>query len=362
MRTLYLIRHGQPQVQDAHTCGYLEDVPLSPAGLRQAERLRDWARTQALSAVYTSPLSRCKQTADILAGEYTPVYSNTGLSEVDTGLWTGLTFEEIKRYWPAEYARRGQNIGTVPPPGGESFVQAGERMERAVAGILAQSEGDIALVAHGGVNRGWLCRLLGRDPNEVLALPQPWGWLTELVYDRGRFAVLRLGVRPTPCPDEGEIEALWEKYGTPAPVRTHCRAVARRAMELADRVDRPVDRELLTAACLLHDLVRGWPDHARACGELMIKEGWPALADVIAVHHDLPQGAGAEASLLYLADKLVQGDRPVSLAERFEGSRRKCGTPEALAAWERRYRRARSVIEELGLSREEEKICQSWQD
>lgn len=61
MRTLYLIRHGQPQVRETHTCGYAEDAPLSEAGRRQ---------TGALA-------------------------------------WTGLTFEEIKRRWPAEYARRG---------------------------------------------------------------------------------------------------------------------------------------------------------------------------------------------------------------------------------------------------------------
>ena len=85
MRTLYLIRHGQPQVQEGRTCGYRSDVPLSESGLRQAEQLRDWARSRDLSAVYTSPLTRCRQTADILAGEYTPVYLEDDLREVDTG-------------------------------------------------------------------------------------------------------------------------------------------------------------------------------------------------------------------------------------------------------------------------------------
>ena len=362
MRTLYLIRHGQPQVREGHTCGYSEDVPLSEAGLRQGAELREWAREKPIAAVYTSPALRCVQTAQVLAGDRAPVRTEPGLSEMDTGAWTGLAFTEIKKRWPEEYLRRGQNIGTIPPPGGESFVRAGARMERAIAGILAQSEGDIAVVSHGGVNRSWLCRLLGRDPDQVLALPQPWGGVTELSFDGDRFSVLRLGERPCPYPTPEEIAELWKNYAVPDPVRAHCRAVARRAMELAEQVDRPVDRELLTAACLLHDLVRDWPDHAHTCGELMAKEGWPALGGVIATHHDLPRGAETEAGLLYLADKLVQEDRPVSLEERFEAKRALCGTPKALAAWERRYRRARSVMEELGLSGEEEEICQSWRD
>lgn len=152
-----------------------------------------------------------------------------------------------------------------------------------------------------------------------------------------------------PWPDSLEIEALWERYATPAPVRAHCAAVARRAMELAGQVDQTVDRELLRAACLLHDLVRDWPDHAQVCGSLMDREGWPELGTIIAVHHDLPRGAGVEASLLYLADKLVQGDKPVGLRERFGSKRALCGTPGALEAWERRLRRARQAAEQLGL-------------
>lgn len=350
MRTLYLIRHGQPEVRERHTCGYAEDVPLSPEGRRQAERLRDWAGTKVLTEICASPLARCLQTAQIFADGRVPVRAEAGLAEVDTGLWTGLPFAEIRRRWPEEYDRRGRELGTFPPPGGESFAQAGARMERTVARLLARSRGDIALVAHGGVNRGWLCRLLGRSANQALALPQPWGGVTEISVDQGKYSVLSLGIRPGGWPDRGEVEALWEKYATPAPVRAHCQAVARRAMELADQAEGPVDRELLRAACLLHDLVRDWPDHAHACGEKMIQEGWPRLAELIAVHHDLPEGAGREACLLYLADKLVQGDRPVSLEERFEAKRGLCGMPEALAAWERRYRRARQAAEELKLN------------
>lgn len=349
MRTLYLIRHGQPLTDQRRTCGYAQDVPLSPEGRRQAEALALWARDKEIQAVYSSPLLRCRQTADILAGEYTPVYLEDGLREVDTGAWTGLAFEEIKARWPAEYGRRGRELGTFPPPGGESFQQAGARMERTAARLLAQSQGNLVVVAHGGINRGWLCRLLGRSPNQVMALPQPWGGLTQVRVDGDRLTVERLGVRPSLWPSREEIEALWETYNTPAPVRAHCEAVALRAGELAGQTGLTLDLALLNAACLLHDLVRDRPGHARAGGERLVQEGWPEVGALVAVHHDLPREARAEAALLFLADKLVQETRPVTLEERFQDKRALCKTPEALDAWEKRFRQARAAAERLNL-------------
>ncbi len=349
MRTLYLIRHGQPLTDQRRTCGYAQDVPLSPEGRRQAEALALWARDKEIQAVYASPLLRCRQTADILAREYTPVYLEDDLREVDTGAWTGLTFEEIKARWPAEYERRGRELGTFPPPGGESFHQAGARMERTITRLLAQSQGNLGVVAHGGINRGWLCRLLGRSPDQVMALPQPWGGLTEVRVDGDLLTVERLGVRPSPWPSREEIEALWKKYNTPAPVRAHCEAVALRAGELAGQTGLTLNLELLNAACLLHDLVRDRPGHARAGGERLVREGWPEVGALVSVHHDLPREAGAEAALLFLADKLVQETRPVTLEERFQAKRALCKTPEALNAWEARFRQAREAAERLNL-------------
>ena len=54
-----------------------------------------------------------------------------------------------------------------------------------------------------------------------------------------------------------------------------------------------------------------------------------------------------EAAVVYLADKLVQGDRTVTLKERFTASGEKCKTPEARVAHERRFRTARALLEQV---------------
>ena len=84
MRKLYLIRHGQCR-DGAHRCIGGTDLPLDEVGLCQAERLRQWARSKPLTAVYTSPLSRCRETARILSDGRLPVHTADGLREMDGG-------------------------------------------------------------------------------------------------------------------------------------------------------------------------------------------------------------------------------------------------------------------------------------
>lgn len=153
-----------------------------------------------------------------------------------------------------------------------------------------------------------------------------------------------------PYPDAAGCQQLFQLCGTPAPVIAHGQAAARCAAELAQQLSFPVDTQLLTAACLLHDLTRGTPDHPRSGAQVLARAGYPALAALVAVHHDLPEEASPEACLLYLADKLVQGERRVSLRERFLASREKCRTPEALAAWQQRYDRTHQIIQAFHLT------------
>ena len=139
-------------------------------------------------------------------------------------------------------------------------------------------------------------------------------------------------------PSDSEIEQLLTEAGTPEHIRAHCRAVAKKALLLASQIDQATDCALLRAACLLHDLVRAdHKNHAATAADFLAVKGYPVLAEIVGQHHDLKERASIEAQLLYLADKLVQETREVTLQERFMASERKCTTPEALALWKRRY-------------------------
>ena len=67
------------------------------------------------------------------------------------------------------------------------------------------------------------------------------------------------------------------------------------------------------------------------------------------MHHDWSGGPFDESALLYLADKHMQGDQRVTLEERFERSRAKCHTEQALCAHDRRYRLALEAQQQYDL-------------
>lgn len=104
----------------------------------------------------------------------------------------------------------------------------------------------------------------------------------------------------------------------------HGRAVVKTALELTDDLARAgyvLNRPLVEAAALLHDIARREKDHA-LCGSIWLRQiGYPAVAQIVTVHMDIPQLAINELderAIVYLADKLVIEDKRVPLRERFE--------------------------------------------
>ena len=353
-RKIYLFRHAEPETNSGETlCGYPSDVALSEFGHRQNALLHAWVQSKNISAVYTSPALRCRQTAEAFCQrEETSAVVVPLLREMELGDWEGIPFTKIRSSWPELYEARGKDLAGTSPPGGESFLDAGLRMQSAMEALQRENAGDIVLVSHAGIIRGWLCQILNRPRELIMEIPQPFAGLTEIEIDaNGKISILRVGVQVFRLPSDEMIEELLRKHKTPDETRRHCHAVAECAEMLCQDI-RPVvevDEALLLAACKLHDLVRNQPNHPQAGAKILCNEGYPEIADLIKSHHDLPRDASPEAELLFLADKLVLGTKRVSLEKRFLSSKEHCRTEEALLSWSRRYKRAKEVAKKYGL-------------
>ena len=138
-------------------------------------------------------------------------------------------------------------------------------------------------------------------------------------YDRLNAIMRTRGV-----PSEQECEDLLvKKFAAEAPLVKHSRAVSRLAAALARRLNGAgcsLDLDLLAAAALLHDVARGRRDHAREGAKLLAGLGYGPVAEIVAVHMDIVLENGAsigESEVLYLADKMTQRDRYVTLEQRF---------------------------------------------
>ena len=159
-----------------------------------------------------------------------------------------------------------------------------------------------------------------------------------------------------PSPQECRV-LMEEVVAVPRQVFDHCRAVADTAATLARALNRaegsesPLSLPLIRAAALVHDLARNRPNHAHAGAECLRALGFPALAEIVAVHMELPpdrEGRLEAAEVVFLADKLTAGDVRVTLEERFRRqAARFGGDPEAAAGIALRLARARKVRDTL---------------
>ena len=149
---LYLLRHGQTEWNIEGKIQGKTDIPLNETGLRQARCLAEGMREREISAVYSSPLLRAAQTAEILAEEKgLSVSVLPELREVDFGLWEGRSWTEVDAEFHEDFRRWEENPAEYMPTGGESRESCRERCRAAMEQILAGTVTDAAIVAHGGI-------------------------------------------------------------------------------------------------------------------------------------------------------------------------------------------------------------------
>jgi broad specificity phosphatase PhoE len=142
--TILLARHGETDWNRDGIWQGWADPPLNETGRAQARELAEQLRGTPFDAVYSSDLSRARETAEIVAAPHgVPVVTDTGLREIDIGPWSGLTRAEIEARYPD-----GQR------PGGETREQHAARVLEAVERIARANLGRrILLVTHGGTMR-----------------------------------------------------------------------------------------------------------------------------------------------------------------------------------------------------------------
>ena len=146
MKKVYLIRHGLPDFPDGKgMCIGTTDIPMGEAGLAQAAQMAE--KLPAVTAVFSSPLTRAVQTAEAIG---MPVTVLDGLREMYAGEWDGLTFAEIRQRYPELYAARASDL-TIPLPGAEDHEEGLHRFAAAMEKAANLAPGDFAVVAHGGI-------------------------------------------------------------------------------------------------------------------------------------------------------------------------------------------------------------------
>lgn len=162
---LYLVRHGATQLTAEDRFAGAVGVDLSDEGRWQVRRLSERIADDDIKAVYTSPLSRTVETAEILAGPHrlTPIRRD-GLREISHGRWEGLTRREVEERYCDEYAAWEVDPFTFAPENGESGLAVLARAMPVVREVVvSHPEQTVLVVSHKATLRLILSSLLGFD-------------------------------------------------------------------------------------------------------------------------------------------------------------------------------------------------------
>jgi broad specificity phosphatase PhoE len=169
MTTFWLVRHGQTDWNVESRWQGHADPPLNSLGIKQTRILAEGLANVHFDAIFSSDLDRAYETAcavgDRQGGK---VQIEARLREINLGEWEGLTSEEIRRRYPAEWQDRQLNPLEARAPGGESLLEMAERVIPAITDIARMHPNDLVLiVSHGLALAAVICHAQGRPLTEA---------------------------------------------------------------------------------------------------------------------------------------------------------------------------------------------------
>lgn len=184
--SLVLLRHGQTDWNAEGRFQGQADIPLNEVGRRQAERAGRALGRLGADAVWCSPLTRTRQTAEpLLRALGLEARTDERLKEIHVGTWEGLSIEDVERERPEFYEglRAGRDMRRSET--GETASETGERCAQALREIAETHAGQrVVVVSHGVALKQGIAAFLG----------WPWEVSTGLgAFDNCSWAVLEQG-------------------------------------------------------------------------------------------------------------------------------------------------------------------------
>lgn len=124
------------------------------------------------------------------------------------------------------------------------------------------------------------------------------------------------------CPTVNLCEKIQEYFNMDENEKKHCDKVAYVALNICDNLKERgiiLNKDIVKAACMLHDIAKGSPMHAKLGASWLKSMGYDEISEIVEEHMELKTISNklTEKEVVYLADKMVKIDNLVSINERF---------------------------------------------
>jgi broad specificity phosphatase PhoE len=182
MAIIVLIRHGETDWNIIGRYQGQADPPLNSNGIKQAQQLAIELLQSSIDVIYTSPLLRTKETADIISEKLdVQQIDEPRLMEINQGDWQTRLRSEIEHLYPELFAAWENTPWDVSPPGGEYLHDVQIRVNAAVDDIVRQEPGQkVGLVTHRVPIALIKMRYQNMDPDIVRTIHLPNAYWEEI--------------------------------------------------------------------------------------------------------------------------------------------------------------------------------------
>ena len=164
MLRLYFMRHGETVWNTERRYQGMTDIELWEEGLRQAECAAKRFKNIKIDKIYASPLKRAMKTAEKIAAEKgLEIISEDDFREIHFGEWEGKTVSELTEKYGESYTNFIREPHKYGFPGEGSVENVINRIKPGIDKLIAEDEGNVLIVSHGGIIRLMIMYIMGLD-------------------------------------------------------------------------------------------------------------------------------------------------------------------------------------------------------
>lgn len=189
---IYILRHGETQWNREEIFRGQADIPLNDAGREQARLAGLALAGKGIETIYSSPLSRAMETAQIVAAALggIEVRPAEALTDIHFGVWQGLPLAKVRSDYPDLYETWRTRPERARFPGGETLEQVEARAWRFLVDVAGSDmKGPALLVTHRVVSKLLLCKAMGVGAAGFWRVRQDTTALNLLEWARGDWVV-----------------------------------------------------------------------------------------------------------------------------------------------------------------------------
>ena len=189
---IILVRHCETDWNKQNRCQGISDISLNNDGLKQAEDLRFYFSDRNIDIMFTSPLKRAIETANIISTDKgLSIKYSEELREMDQGDFEGIPFNTLRDYYSSELKQWRENPENFRIPNGETLGEVRKRMISFVGNMVKNYPENLSVlvVSHNLALSTLLCSIKDKNLKSFTDFTVKSGSISTIDYSDKVFSL-----------------------------------------------------------------------------------------------------------------------------------------------------------------------------